>query len=76
MEWQTFEVWLLDEVHSVGSGRRIVEALVGRTKVKVRDRQLPGQPAARSSKLDARVWNGLKPVAVTVPKIKKRAKRK
>jgi hypothetical protein len=76
MEWQTFEVWLLDEVKTIGSGKRVVEALIGRTKVKVRDRQLPGFPAARSSKIDARVWNGLKPVAVTVPKIRQRRKAK
>lgn len=74
-DWQAFMVWLGDEIDGIAAGQRVVEAEIGRKWVRVRERQLPGFPVPRAHKVAAQVWDGLRAVPTTVPKIKRKRRK-
>lgn len=59
MRYQSFEASIQDEIHGIPSGRRIVEAVIGRKWVSVR------QPGRSGHRIGKSVWLSLDPQPVT-----------
>lgn len=59
--WKVFQVHLNDDIPRVGSGKRTVEADIGRKWVYVRRWTRYSGKALRKSRLTVHAWNALNP---------------